>query len=931
MNVKKCLQILMVALAYYLSGRVGLLLAIPPGFASAIWPAAGVAVASALIFGYHACIGVLLGSFLVNLSNSSDYSSFEGFVIASRLPLSIAFGASLQAILGKILIRKSRLQQSRLEDARDILLFLMIVGPISCLISSVIGSGSLYLFGVINLDTLLFSWFTWWVGDTIGAIIITPIIFSFFKTDPLWSSRKVSFSIPVSLMFILIIVFFVFARKWEQEKQLNTFNSRVDTIRTKFKIKKASYEAALKSLASFYKSSSKVSRKDFRNFVESSLASSSGIKALSWNPIVYERDRKNFEKTTGIRIKERNKEGQLVSAGKRESYIPVLYIEPYDSNMRVEGFDVSSNKLRLMALQQARDSGALIATSPINLVQESKAEKGILVFQPVYSYSKKIETLEDRRNHIKGFMVGVFNIHSLFRETLKNLDTEGLEIFVLEDGNKELLYQYPEGKSDAFDPKDLELKVNGLLKKSIEIDFDSKKWVMVINQLPFYYIKKQTWYAWFVLSAGLFVCSVLGAFLLVITGRESKIKLLVKELEISKELLAKSNNELEEKVVARTQGLIEANKAKSKFLANMSHEIRTPMNGILGMGEILKSRLKDTENLESIETIINCGNHLLTIINDILDYTKYSTKKFELEKIDFNLKKEIEDILLLFKSSNTNTGNSFILHWNHDGGEFVCGDPTKVKQIINNLVNNANKFTRGGVIEVFVRFETTSDGRVNTIIEVSDNGIGMGENIEKDIFKSFNQGDPSTTRKFGGTGLGLSICKSLVESMEGSISFSTAKDHGTIFKINIVLDRASSTADTNTKKDQDRNFNISGVKVLVAEDNKINQILTLKLLKKLGIDADLAENGKIAVELCRSHSYDLIFMDYHMPEMDGIEATKDIRTFNNQESVPIIVALTASVMSEEVIKYYEAGMNDCLSKPVHLNDFIITLNKYFPS
>ena len=296
MTKNRFFQILLVALAYFVAGRLGLLLAIPPGFVSTVWPAAGIAIASCLIFGLHSCIGVLIGSFFVNFTNSGDILSINDILNNGPVTLSIAVGTLLQSLVGAYVIQKKYTKEIQLERGSEIIGFLFITGPLSCLISSIFGTFTLFLFNFISSDVLLFTWFTWWTGDSIGAVVIAPIVISLFqKTSSLWKSRRISYSLPISMMFILIVTFFVFAKKWEEQRQANTFQKRAHSIISNFNQMTFRYNLSLSSLVSFYKASEDITKEEFKVFVESTLKNNVGIRALSWNPVIYKEQRKSFE------------------------------------------------------------------------------------------------------------------------------------------------------------------------------------------------------------------------------------------------------------------------------------------------------------------------------------------------------------------------------------------------------------------------------------------------------------------------------------------------------------------------------------------------------------------------------------------------------------------------------------------------------------
>lgn len=366
---------------------------------------------------------------------------------------------------------------------------------------------------------------------------------------------------------------------------------------------------------------------------------------------------------------------------------------------------------------------------------------------------------------------------------------------------------------------------------------------------------------------------------------------------------------------------------KSEFLANMSHEIRTPMNGILGMVTLLGETKLSSEQDEMLKIVKSCGDGLMTILNDILDYSKIEAGKVSLEIIAFDLRKMINEVLYLSSFKASQKGIELISVIEDATPKFLYGDVTRIRQILMNFVSNAAKFTEKGKIVIEVKSIDVKADIHDIKFSVIDSGIGISPENQKQLFKPFSQADSSITRKFGGTGLGLTIIAKLSKIMGGKIGVESNVGKGSNFNITLSLKRAeqehsikSAVGDSYSKEELD--LEISYHKILVVEDNNVNQKIAKMMLKKLGFSCDVVGNGLECLEqlkLTNGNDYTLIFMDMKMPEMDGITATKKIIE-KYGDNRPLIVATTANVFKSDKELCFKAGMDDFIPKPIRIID-----------
>ena len=399
-------------------------------------------------------------------------------------------------------------------------------------------------------------------------------------------------------------------------------------------------------------------------------------------------------------------------------------------------------------------------------------------------------------------------------------------------------------------------------------------------------------------SAFLTIISLLAVSLF----RNNQIKLKTNDL------LQVKNKELQ----AARDAAVQAMEAKTNFLSTVSHELRTPLYAVTGLTHILLEENPSEHQKDHLKSLKFSGDYLLNFINDILQINKIEAEKLEPLAIEFNLKKVLTDVITQLQQNAKQKNTELILDFDDDIPKQLLSDPIKLSQIFINLVGNAIKFTEDGYVKIIAKQLRNSDGVSNIYFEIQDNGIGIPPEKQKNIFDSFDQGSVQINREYGGTGLGLSIVKSLLGLFDSDIALVSEEGKGSTFYFEINMKVKEVQAEEILFEPESKNYELEGLHVLVVEDNKINQVITSKMLSKRGVTCDIANNGFEAVDLAKANAYDGILMDIHMPGISGVEATTQIRQFDS--TIPI-VALTAISLDDSVETFYAAGCNAVVTKP----------------
>jgi signal transduction histidine kinase/CheY-like chemotaxis protein len=691
----------------------------------------------------------------------------------------------------------------------------------------------------------------------------------------------------------------------------------------------------LHSIASFHATRAEISRDEFRAFVRAALLRQPELQALSWDPRVSREERPFWEARAraegfpNFNFTEKESRDTILPASPRHEYYPVFFLETLEKNQIALGFDVRSEKLRRRALEKARDTGRVTATPPLRLAQEKDSQLGFLVFQPVYG--SECRSVDERRSNLAGFAVAAIRICDFVEPSLRELADRGLNATITDATDGKLIYRCAGGRPTAFPPWSSRLEVADRI------------WTLEIAASEEFCRSRQHARPWWLAALGLAITGLAATYLWRESRRAAEIARKVKEatIDLSAEILERrraeadlerTKEDLDRRVRVRTAELATANssllqeiairkeaeataaaasKAKSEFLANMSHEIRTPMNSILGYSQILRRDAELTQfQRDALATISSSCDHLLNLVNNILDISKIDAGRMELTISEFDLAALAYDVIALFQNTCEEKRIGLrTIGLDEIAGIFVRGDEGKLRQILINLLGNAVKFTESGRVTLRI----SSDKKSRWQFEIEDTGPGIPREFQERIFEPFQQG--TRPQQSGGSGLGLAIAQRQVKMMGGILRLRSVLCEGSVFYF--ALDLPSASAQRMTSRDEfsavERIVPGTEVRALVVDDIPENREVLSLSLRIIGCDVSVAKDGEEALERLRVFRPGIVFLDMRLPGISGLETARRI---SGEWGADVkLVAMSASALEHERERYLKAGCDDFVSKP----------------
>lgn len=894
-RLRCAIQTLVVATAYFALARTSQWFEAPSQSILAVYPPAGLALASLLIGGRCLAVAIVVGAFTFNLWFFMDAFAHPANSTTLSTAAVMALGVTLQAWVATAIIRR-RLPRERFSEGQTLLQAVLIGGPLCCTIGATVGVASLHAAGYVATEAIPSAWWAWWLGDSIGVAIIVPVACSAsWNTQGARLRWALAAAVPVILGAIGVLYLFRESRERELDRVQRHFGREADFFFSRIDRNIESYREFLYSVEGLFLGSDLVEQRDFELFATRALERLPGLRRVLWIPRVPANELPALVE----RARSRGRDFELVTRPIREDgearegpypyHYPVLFEAGVDGTRPVVGLDLAASPFSVDWIERAIEYDNPIVSRSLKLA----SGLGVAIMHPVR-----------KGGRLLGVVATTVLLEDLIGGALPALERD---VYVsvrdrAEGGYERLLFDRRVEDSPA-----------SKLGFEFILPLTSRDWEVQYRPSVRLVQAEATNHPFLVLLCGLLLLGLIEIVVLDQYGRHVRIQRLVASQ--TREI----QSALEEVRFAKEETDL-ANSVKKEFLTNMSHELRSPITAIIGFAEVLEEQGGlDASQSENVATIRRNGDRLLALVDNILDFSQIEEEETPLHLVTTDLERLFEQTVESSRAGGSEGGVEIELEWQRRPSGVTWTDPTFVQSILSELLENALRFTDSGSVRVVGDIE---EG-VALQFRVIDTGIGIAAEKLPSIFEPFSQADYSLTRRFGGAGLGLALVQDRIARLGGTIEVDSCLGRGTTFSVTIPIHTptAHDAADAPPPSEVD---DVEGPAktVLLAEDLPDNQRLIRYLLGKLGLEVHVAENGWRAVNMARARQqagepYPLILMDMQMPRLDGYDATTRLRTLGYEGP---IVAVTAHTLPHDQDRCLAAGCDDYLPKPINRTD-----------
>jgi signal transduction histidine kinase/ActR/RegA family two-component response regulator/integral membrane sensor domain MASE1 len=892
-------------LIYTVTGVASVYFAAANDFVSPLYLAAGLGLACVLGWGPRVLWAVGLGGASVSVFYQTVAAPSTPLPLMLTLAVLVGLGAGLQAWAAQALTRARDGQDLSLENPGQILRFLLLAGPLACLVSAGVATTATVLVGGLPAEQALRFAFNWWAGDTLGVLIGTPMLLPLVgQPAALWRPRRRVVSIPLLVTTVLLTLAVRQLNAWHQERQYAVFLQSVEATTSAVQLRLHGYLHAVEALNGLMDASEEVSRVEFHRATRYWLGALDSVQALGWEERVARADLPAFEAAQRLEglpgyrvydgIERRPPQGDEVLA--------LRFIEPQSQNLRALGYNVLSRPETRSTYERARDTDTLQATQGFQLIQETGMQQGVVIYRPVYDGEP--QTVSERRQTVRGALFLTLRMDDALASILRDMPAHLAACLYESHPLGERLL----GGTPACVHLDARHPPRHLQR--VPVAFAGQTWTLAVwarGPIP---MAGDGATFWLLAVVGALLATALGTLLLVMTGHARSLQDAMEE--------------------ARRQHAVaeQANRAKSDFLSRMSHELRTPLNAVLGFAQVMEldtSAPLPPSQRRRVQQIQQAGWHLLDMIDDVLDISRLDSGNMRLNCAPMPVSDALEAALSMVQDKAQKQGITLQGPGPVPADWGVHADATRLRQILTNLLSNAIKYNRPhGSVTVSVSRQVDSAHQATLRVAVSDTGLGMSPAQQAQLFQPFNRlgREHSQTE---GTGIGLVISRHLAELMHGTLEVASQADVGSTFTLVLpavsLVSPASETpsalppSDTAPPAPGPRH-------VLYVEDNPTNsELLREGLRARQDLSVSVAATAEEALDWlhnpARGPRPDLILLDLHLPDASGMEVLRLLKANPDTAGIPVIM-VSADAMPEQMQAALDAGAHSYLTKPVHL-------------